>query len=86
MASIQEDSLVSHEAEVMLSVGIILRTKSVEEIHENKKYSVKIEMICGNEERKMENDLRQFHLYTPTAFATQNQFMSLLILPLQRFD
>ena len=63
IALIKDLSSFPDEDEMMLSMGIVLRSDSYEEVEDNSPYSVKINMVRGKDEREIEKNLSK-HLFT----------------------
>jgi hypothetical protein len=66
IAFIGDYSKLESESEVMLSMGIVFKLHSIEEVYDKSKHSVVINMIRGEDEKQIEKNLSRFHLVAQT--------------------
>lgn len=66
IAFIGDCSKIEDENEVMISMGIVFKLHSIEEVYDKSIHSVVIHMIRGEDEKQIEKNLSQFHLVAGT--------------------
>jgi hypothetical protein len=80
IAFIGNHNQLGSETEVMLSMGIVFCLHSIEEVYDESKYLVVLNMIRGEDEKQIENNLSRFHLVTQTGASCAALGMNIFLL------